>query len=178
MKTETDLRYPIGKFVYSGPATAEQCSIWIHEIAALPTLLAEVLEGLTQEQLDTPYREGGWTPRQVTHHLADSHINSYVRFKLALTEEMPVIKPYEEQLWAELPDSSLPVEVSLRLLMSLHKRWTVLLRSLGEQDLARTLLHPESGEHTVESLIGLYAWHGLHHVAHIADLREREGWNK
>ena len=133
--------------------------------------------GLTPEQLDTPYRPGGWTVRQVVHHVPDSHINSYVRFKLALTEEEPTIKPYDEARWAKLADTATtPVEVSLTLLDSLHSRWVPLLQSLTEADFARQFRHPELGMVRLDRNLALYAWHGKHHVAHITSLRERMGW--
>ncbi|MFD2612946.1 YfiT family bacillithiol transferase [Paenibacillus gansuensis] len=177
MKSGLDLRYPIGTFESKGPVSAAQRGEWLESISALPGLVRQAVEGLTEEQLDTPYRPEGWTVRQVVHHLADSHMNSFIRFKLALTEEEPVIKPYEEQLWAELPDAKqLPVDISLRLLDSLHNRWTTLLHSLGESEWQRTLRHPASGMHTLEHMLGMYAWHGRHHTAQITGLLERNGW--
>lgn len=134
----------------------------------MPSRLSSSVQGLGDNQLNTPYREGGWTIRQVVHHLADSHINSYVRFRLALTEDTPTIRPYEESLWAELPDAkSLPLKPSLDLLDGLHNRWTMLLRHMTEQDFQRRLLHPELGELSLAWMLGLYAWHGRHHLAHI-----------
>jgi hypothetical protein len=150
----------------------------IEQIAATPGKLRIAVAGLDRAQLDTPYREGGWTVRQVIHHVPDSHLNAYVRLKLALTEDGPVIRPYDEALWAALEDSrQTPVEVSLTLLDSLHARWVTLLRSLGADDFRRTLRHPDhSGILTVDWLTALYAWHGRHHVAHVTSLRERLGW--
>ena len=143
-----------------------------------PAELRAAVHGLSPEQLDTPYRLEGWTVRQVVHHLPDSHMNSFIRFKLALTEEEPTIKPYDEDLWARLGDvRNTPVEVSLRLLESLHQRWVVLLRSLGDEDWPRKFRHPELGVMSLERNLALYAWHGRHHVAHITALRERMGWN-
>ncbi|MDN3017924.1 putative metal-dependent hydrolase [Paenibacillus sp. BSR1-1] len=164
---EMDQRYPIGKFQYDGEITPDVVECWINEIEALPGLLQDAVNGLNDRQLDTPYRSEGWTVRQVVHHLADSHMNAYIRFKLALTEKTPVIKPYDEGKWAELPDSSLPVEISLSLLEALHSRWVHLLRNLRLDDLEMKFIHPESGEVTVGKNIGIYSWHGKHHLAHI-----------
>ena len=173
----TDLRYPIGKFNLEGEITPDQRQKWIDEIAAAPAQLRVAVEGLSPAQLETPYRPGGWTVRQVVHHLPDSHLNSYVRFKLALTEPEPTIKPYEQERWAELSDArTAPIEISLALLESLHQRWVLLLRSLTPADLARTFRHPELGLRTLDATVGLYAWHGRHHIAHITSLREQMGW--
>lgn len=169
-------KYPIGKFQYDGEITDQVTEAWIQEIEDLPKLLRFSVEKLNQEQLDTPYRSGGWTIRQVVHHLADSHMNAYVRFKLALTEEKPTIKPYDEGKWAELPDSKLPIEISLAILDALHQRWVTLLRSLSNADMKRTFIHPESGEVSIGKNIGIYAWHGKHHLAHITSLSSRQGW--
>lgn len=171
-----DLRYPIGKFNYEGEPTAELLERWIKEIEELPCELKEAVKGLNDEQLDTSYRSEGWTIRQVVHHIADSHLNSYTRFKLTLTENTPTIKLYEEGKWAELPDSKLPVDVSLKLIEALHSRWVFLLRSLKQDELEKTFQHPESGVVKLSINIGIYAWHGLHHVAHITSLRDRLGW--
>jgi DinB superfamily len=172
-----DLRYPIGPFAFEGPLTDGQRQRFIDQIAEAPAKLCAAVEGLSPQQLDTPYRPGGWTVRQVVHHLPDSHLNSYVRFKLALTEEGPTIKPYYEDRWAELEDARhAPLNISLTLLESLHRRWVMLLRSLAEKDFARTFLHPELGVMSLEKNLSLYAWHGRHHVAHIMSLRERSGW--
>ncbi len=161
-----DLRYPIGKF--DGEGELRQ---WIDEIAAAPAQLRAAVQGLSPQQLDTPYRPGGWTVRQVVHHVPDSHLNCYVRFRLALTEDEPTIKPYDEGRWASLVDArTAPVEVSLALLESLHERWVMLLRSLTPSDWKRTFRHPELGVVTLERTAGLYAWHGRHHVAHIKNL--------
>ena len=173
-----DPRYPIGKFNWSGSSTAEERSRFIDEIAAVPQLMRSAAAGLNSSQLDTPYREGGWTVRQVVHHVPDSHMNSYIRFKLALTEHEPTIKPYNEAVWAELTDArTAPIEPSLNLLEGLHHRWTLLLRSLSGEDVKRKFYHPELGVVTIEQYIALYAWHGKHHVAHITSLRERQGWH-
>ena len=174
----TELSYPIGKFKWEGDATAEQRQQLIDEIAGTPARVRAAVEGLSAEQLETPYRPGGWTVRQVVHHIADSHLNSYVRFRLALTEDEPTIKPYHEDRWAELDDArTAPLEVSLALLESLHERWVRLLKSLKAEDFARTFRHPDMGVVSLDKNVGLYAWHGRHHVAHITGLRERMGWN-
>jgi hypothetical protein len=166
-----DVRYPIGTFQLEGDINKTLTNQWIEEIAILPYKLREAVSGLRDEQLDIPYREGGWKIRQVVHHIADSHMNAYIRFKLALTEDSPVIKPYEEGRWAELEDSKLPVEVSLTLIESIHTRLVELLKSLNEEELKRTFVHPESGIVSVEKNIGLYAWHGNHHLAHITNAK-------
>lgn len=173
----TDLRYPIGKFTYNGPPTPEQRQELLNAIAQAPTNLRAALKGLSEKQLDTPYRPEGWTVRQVTHHVPDSHLNAYLRFKLALTEEEPTITPYAEDRWAQLADTrATPVEISLTLLDSLHDRWVRLLRSLQPEDWKRTFRHPELGLVSLEKNLSLYAWHGRHHVAHITALRQRSGW--
>ena len=170
-------RYPIGRFNATGVITPNQREAFIAAITALPGQMRQAVQGLTDEQLNTPYRHGGWTIRQVVHHVADSHMNSYIRFRLALTEEAPTIKPYEEALWAELPDAkNEPVEVSLALLEALHYRWVVLLQSLTKPEWQRVFIHPVSGETTLIKVAGLYAWHGRHHLAHILNLRELYGW--
>ena len=172
-----DLRYPVGKFNMPAEVTDEQRERFIGEIAETPALLRRAVEGLSPERLDTPYRPGGWTVRQVVHHVPDSHLNSYVRFKLALTEDEPVIKPYMEDRWAELPDTRrTPIEVSLSLLESLHERWVTLLKTLSAAELERAFRHPELGLVKLKNNIALYAWHGRHHVAHITGLRRRMGW--
>lgn len=172
-----DPRFPIGKFHYEGSPSAEQRQQFIADIAQAPVALRTSVDGLSQQQLDTPYRDGGWTVRQVVHHVPDSHMNAYIRFKLALTEEEPTIKPYAEDRWAELADTkSTPIEVSLTMLDSLHDRWVRLLRSLGPTDWQRTFRHPELGAMTLEKSLALYAWHGRHHVTHITALRSRNNW--
>lgn len=172
-----DLRYPIGKFSVEGEITPDRREDWISQIAEAPSLLRSALGGLSDEQLATPYRPSGWTLRQLAHHMADSHMNSYVRFRLALTEDEPTIKPYHEDRWAELDDArTAPVEVSLALLDSLHARWVLLLGSLADADWKRTFRHPERGLMTLERNLALYAWHGRHHIAHVTGLRERKGW--
>jgi hypothetical protein len=174
---DVELRFPVGRFQPPQVISPAQRSLWIAEIAALPANLQQAVAGLRDSQLDTPYRPGGWTVRQVTHHLADSHINSYCRFRLALTEHAPVIKPYDEAAWAELPDAkTAPLAPSLDLLSGLHRRWTILLTSLDDAAFARPFTHPEMGEIRIDWTLGLYAWHSRHHVAHINALRRREGW--
>jgi hypothetical protein len=173
----TDLRYPIGKFSYEGSLTEDQKQKFLDEIAHAPADLRSAVNGLSDQQLDTPYRPEGWTVRQVAHHVPDSHLNAYVRFKLALTEEEPTIKPYAEDRWAKLPDTqATPVEISLALMDSLHDRWVRLLRSLQPEDWKRTFRHPELGVMNLEKTLALYAWHGRHHVAHITGLRQRNSW--
>ncbi|MDM5337301.1 bacillithiol transferase BstA [Fictibacillus enclensis] len=171
-----DLRYPIGLFNMNQEITSKEINQWTSDIESAPQELKKAVKNLNDLQLDTPYRPGGWTVRQVVHHLADSHLNSYIRFKLALTEENPVIKPYEEALWAELPDSRLPIDISLPLLENLHARWAVLLKSLSPHDLTKTFTHPDSGVVTLAQNIGLYSWHGRHHIYHVTSLCTREGW--
>ena len=176
-KSEPDLRYPIGRFRPPGEITAEERAAWIQELHDLPSNLKKAISGLTEAQLRTPYRPGGWTVLQLIHHLADSHINMYTRVRLALTEEVPTIKPYNEAAWAELPDAhEFPTEPSLLILEGLHARLVSLLRSLSNSDLCRTYRHPELGEMSLQSTIALYAWHSRHHVAHVTELRRREGW--
>jgi uncharacterized damage-inducible protein DinB len=173
----TDQRYPIGKFHFDGPTTKEQKEAMIDQIAEAPSNLRAAVKDLSDAQLDTPYRPDGWTVRQVAHHVPDSHLNAYVRFKLALTEDEPTIKPYAEDRWARLADTqATPIEVSLAMLDNLHDRWVRLLRSLQPEDWKRTFRHPELGLVSLERNLALYAWHGRHHVAHITSLRERNGW--
>lgn len=172
------LRYPVGPFdMKSEPSEAERPQL-IEQIAEAPASLRAAVEGLSGEQLDTPYRPGGWTVRQVVHHVPDSHLHSYIRFKLALTEEEPTIRPYMEDRWAMLEDSRItPLGVSLSLLEALHERWVLLLRSLRSEDFRRTFRHPDLGLVTLNKNLALYAWHGRHHVAHITSLSERLGWS-
>lgn len=172
-----DLIYPIGRF--ARPAVVDEAfrQSSIAAIAALPGLLRTAVAGLDEQQLDTPYREGGWTVRQVVHHVPDSHMNAYIRFRLALTEEEPTIKTYDQELWAALPDArTAPVEVSLDLVDGLHARWIALLRGLTPPDLQKRFLHPEMGPVDLDTMLALYAWHGRHHAAHITTLRTRRGW--
>lgn len=171
---ETDPRYPVGKF---DPAVYSDREKNVSTITDLPTKLRAAVASLTDEQLDTPYRDGGWTLRQTVHHIADSHINSLCRFKLALTEdEPPTIKPYAEDRWAELADNKLPVDVSLAIINGIHQRWAEMLNAMTEADFGREFVHPDTGKWTLERVLGLYAWHSLHHTAHITSTRERYGW--
>jgi len=174
-----DPRYPIGPFAYEGPLRPDRRFDCIARIAAAPSTLRQSVAGLTDAQLDTPYRDGGWTVRQVVHHVPDSHLNAYTRFRLTLTEPTPTIKPYLEHLWAELPDArSEPVEISLALLEALHRRWVPLLRSLGRAEWELKFVHPERGrEWSLDEALAMYAWHGEHHTAHVTRLRDRMGWN-
>jgi hypothetical protein len=175
--SDLELRYPVGKFQAPKNISAGDRAKWIDEIENLPRELAEAVKGLNEQQLDTPYRPGGWSVRQVVHHLPDSHMNSYVRVRLALTEDCPKIKAYAEDRWAELADAKGgSVDLSLSLLAALHARWVILFRSLGEKEFARTMHHPEHGELRLDGLLAMYAWHGRHHVAHIVNLRRRSGW--
>jgi uncharacterized damage-inducible protein DinB len=172
-----DLRYPIGPFSPDSNPTPESRAHHIEQIAGLPAKMRMAIRGLSPDQLDTPYREGGWTVRQVAHHVPDSHMNAYVRFKLALTENIPTIKPYEEGAWARLRDSEVTsIEVSLNLLEALHIRWVNLLRAMKADDFNRKLNHPESGVQTLDRMLALYSWHGNHHLAHVTGLRERMKW--
>jgi hypothetical protein len=181
MKTisEETLRYPVGKLDFNSSATEKEIQQWISDIENLPLQLGKAVKGLNDIQLNTPYRDGGWTVRQVVHHVADSHLNAYIRMKLALTEDNPTIKPYLEKLWAEMEDSkNLPVEISLSILAPLHTRMVYMLKKVSREELERTLYHPESKrEMSLKFLIALYAWHGRHHVAHITELRKRMKWN-
>jgi uncharacterized damage-inducible protein DinB len=173
----SDLRYPIGKFSFEGSVNEEQRKKLIDDIEQAPARLRAAVQDLSPQQIDTPYRPEGWTVRQVVHHVPDSHMNAYTRFKLALTEDEPTIKPYMEDRWARLDDTqSTPLEVSLALLDSLHNRWVRLLRSLKPADWKRTFRHPELGLMPLEKNLALYAWHGRHHVAHITALKERMKW--
>jgi hypothetical protein len=173
----TDPRYPIGKVSYQGPLAEDQRKKLIDEIEKAPASLRAAVNGLSPAQIETPYRDGGWTIRQVVHHVPESHMNAYVRFKLALTEDGPTIKPYKEDLWAETPDvKSTPLETSLVMLDSLHDRWVRLLRSLSPADWSKSFHHPELGVVPLEKSLAIYAWHGRHHVAHITELRRKMGW--
>lgn len=173
-----DPRFPIGKFTYSGMATDEERQRRIGDIGALPGLLRAAVQDLSSAQLETPYREGGWTVRQVVHHVPESHMNAYIRFKLALTENTPTVKPYDEARWATTGEvQTTPVEVSLTLLDALHYRWVQLLRSMQSGDFDRKLNHPEMGVLTLDQVLALYSWHGRHHTAHVNSLRDRMGWN-
>jgi uncharacterized damage-inducible protein DinB len=163
----TDLQYPVGRFTLPESSTAEQRQQWILEIARTPQEFRAAVSGLSEEQLDTPYRPGGWTVRQVVHHVPDSHMNAFIRFKLALTEDQPTIKPYDEARWATLADAALAIEPSLDLLEALHIRWVRLLQTMSELDYQRTFMHPESGAWRLDQYLAQYAWHGRHHTAHI-----------
>jgi len=171
------IRYPVGDFAIDPELTVAKRKQWLEQMAEMPEKLGAALSGLDDKQLGTPYREGGWTPQQVVHHLADAHVNGFVRFKLALTEDLPSIKTYEETLWAETADGRhAPAEMSLRLLAALHQRWIILLESLSETQFACAFGHPQRGVMTIDKAIQLYAWHGIHHTAHITGLRARRGW--
>jgi uncharacterized damage-inducible protein DinB len=172
-----DLRYPIGPFDWKREVTADEVATAIEEIGGMAQRLSAAVSALGDEQLDTPYRPGGWTVRQVVHHLPDSHLNAYLRFRLALTEEEPAIRPYEEKRWAELADArTAPVSASLRLLAALHERWTRLMRAMEPGDFRRAYLHPEIGRVPLDQAAVQYAWHGRHHTAQIIALRQRNGW--
>jgi uncharacterized damage-inducible protein DinB len=172
-----DIRYPVGKYTPPKPIDESHLTRWIGEIEGAPRMFRQAVAGLSDEQLDTPYRPGGWTVRQVVHHVPDSHLNAYIRFKLALTEQEPTIKPYAESEWAKLEDGRTgSVDVSLTLLEALHTRWARVLRAMALADFERTLNHPENGVLRLDYMLGMYAWHGHHHTAHITSLRERMGW--
>ncbi|MBC7422449.1 MAG: putative metal-dependent hydrolase [Ferruginibacter sp.] len=172
-----DLRYPIGRFE-PRPFTVAQLEEWILDIKYLPNLLENAVLNLDEHQLETPYRPDGWTVKQVVHHVADSHMNAYIRFKLGLTEFNPVIKPYDEAAWALLSDTNnLPINLSLTLLFALHTRWVEVLKHISKAEWDRTVYHPEQKkEITLWNLLGLYSWHGRHHTMHITNLRERNNW--
>lgn len=170
-----DLRYPVGKFD-KATIGSERRAESIQTIVDLPVNIAVAVDGLTDEQLDTPYRPGGWTVRQTIHHVADSHMNAYCRFKLALTEDTPTIKPYHEDRWAELADSELPIDASLKIIDGVHRRWASLLNEMTADDFEKGVDHPESGRWTLDGFVAMYCWHSRHHTAHITRLRERENW--
>ncbi len=172
-----DLRYPIGKFQPQESYSADEIKTNIARIEALPGKLETAVKGLTDQQLDTPYRDGGWTVRQVVHHVPDSHVNAYIRTKWTLSEATPLIKAYDEKTWAETPETKLPPQISLTLLTSLHAKWVELLKRIPPQDLKKEFTHPETGKNvSLERMIATYAWHGEHHLAHITSLKERMGW--
>jgi uncharacterized damage-inducible protein DinB len=174
----TDLRFPIGKAQFETEMTDARRAELISQIESAPVALREAVRWLSEEQLETPYRPDGWTLRQVVHHLPDSHMNSYTRFKLALTEDSPTIRPYDEAAWAEMPEArTAPLSLSLDLLEALHGRWALMLRSMTPADFARSFNHPEIGQVSLDQALSLYAWHGRHHVAHITSLRRRMGWD-
>jgi DinB superfamily len=175
--TETeDLRYPIGRFTPPASSDPSARAELISILRLLPSTLQTAISGLNQAQLDTPYREGGWTVRQLVHHIADSHANAYVRTKLALTEDWPTIKPYDEAAWARLADSRLPIDGSLEMIGALHERWVTLLESLSDADFQRGYNHPENGRQNLATMLAIYAWHSRHHTAHITNLRSRHNW--
>lgn len=177
MASDETLRYPVGRFKMPSATPPEQRAQFVREITAAPARLRAAVTGLTDAQLDTPYRGGGWTIRQVVHHVPDSHLNAYVRFKLGLTEAEPTIKTYEEARWAELPEAKTgPIDMSLALLDSVHERWLACIHALPHDAFARTFRHPELGLMSLDQLLALYAWHGRHHVAHITALKQRRGW--
>lgn len=169
MEIMSDPRFPVGPFTFSPFGSESERQTAIAEIRDLPRNLKEALRNLGPDQLDHPYREGGWTVRQLVHHVADSHMNGYIRFRLGLTEDRPTVKPYEEKAWAELPDSKLPVEHSVAILENLHHRWTVMLELTPTEAFSRVLFHPDNGEMSLDKVLQMYAWHGRHHVAHIVN---------
>ncbi|MEM8556356.1 MAG: YfiT family bacillithiol transferase [Bacteroidota bacterium] len=172
-----DLRYPIGPFGHDGPVLPPQRAVWIDDLAALPADLRRAAESLSDAQLDTRYREHGWTLRQVIHHVADSHLNAYVRFCWSLTEDTPTIKPYDENAWAQVPLYAGPIAPSLGFLAALHARWVVLLRGLDEAAWARQFHHPATDTtHRLDMTLGTYVWHGRHHLAHLTTTIDRHGW--
>ncbi|MBA4198538.1 MAG: metal-dependent hydrolase [Chitinophaga sp.] len=172
-----DARYPIGKYEPQ-PYSEEQRDKWLLDIKLLPQAIEYAVQNLDEHQLNTPYRDGGWTVKQLVHHVADSHMNAYIRFKLGLTEDNPTIKPYEEKKWAALPDNDLvPINISITLLHALHQRWYATIKDLTEEDYKRNVVHPEHGRQmSLWFLLGMYAWHSKHHTAHIVSLRERNNW--
>jgi len=172
-----DLRYPVGKYTRPERLSPDEREAGIAAIATVPGALRAAVAGLSDAQLDTPYRPGGWTVRQVVHHVPDSHANAYTRFKLGLTEDAPTIRPYDEKLWAEQPEAkSAPVAPSLAFLEALHGRWVMALSAIRPEEWERTVVNPETGRYTLDQLLAMYVWHGRHHVAHITELRRREGW--
>jgi uncharacterized damage-inducible protein DinB len=176
MQDLVDLRYPIGRFSAPVASSPDSRSVHIQTLRQLPARLRAAVDGLSDAELDTPYREGGWTVRQVVHHVFDSHANCYIRFKLALTEDWPTIKPYDESAWAELTDSGLPVDGSLTLIDGLHARWVALLEAMTEDDFEKGFIHPQQGRQKLATTLALYDWHSRHHTAHITGLRARQGW--
>ena len=176
MTEENDLRYPVGRFNAAESATPAARAGNLETLKRAPERLRAAVSGLSDRQLDTPYREGGWTIRQVVHHLADSHANAYIRVKLALTEDWPTVKPYDEAAWARLADSRGSIEGSLAMFATLHERWVALMASLNEEDFQKGFMHPALGRQTMDASLGMYAWHSRHHTAHITSLRARQGW--
>ena len=175
--TEPDLRYPIGKHVPVASLTPAERAACIAQIAAAPESFRRAVAGLTDSQLDTPYRPGGWTVRQLAHHVPDSHMNAYIRFKLGLTEDTPAIKTYEEKDWAITPETAAPIAMSLDLLTALHVRWVTLLRGMTAADFSSAIKHPDWGKPSLDAMLAMYAWHGRHHTAHVTGLRQRMGWD-
>jgi hypothetical protein len=172
-----DLSYPIGKWQFTPNMNAEHRAALIQQIVEAPAQFKAAVKGLTDQQLDTPYRPGGWTVRQLVHHLPDSHLNAYIRFKWALTENAPPIKAYDEKAWAETPEvNTTPVGCSLAILASLHERWVTLMKAMSDAEWQRTIEHPENGAMSLEKLLAIYSWHGRHHTAHVTELRKRNGW--
>lgn len=171
-----DLRFPLGEFDKNIQITPLMREEFIKKILNLHDDLARAVSGLSENGLETPYRPGGWTVKQTIHHIADSHINAFIRFKLALTEEIPTIRPYFEDRWAELPDSRMPIDVSMQIIKAIHLRWAKILMAMSEEDFQRKLIHPDSGEWTLEQFLALYDWHSRHHTAHITRVRARNGW--
>jgi hypothetical protein len=176
MSDQADPRFPVGKFKPVPNPGRDIRSQAIADLSALPSRIRDAVKGLGDEQLDTPYRDGGWTVRQVVHHVADSHMNGLVRVKLALTEDSPTIKPYKENLWADLPDAKLPIELSLRIIDGVHQRIDAIVAGMRDADFQRTFVHPENGFTPLDTWVQLYGWHSRHHVAHITELRKRKGW--
>jgi uncharacterized damage-inducible protein DinB len=171
------LQYPVGRFARPESFTADQRNAAIETIAALPANIRTAVRGLNAEQINTPYRPDGWTVREVVHHVADSHLNAYTRFKLGLTEDVPTVKPYNESAWAKLDDTrTTPIDVSLSLLDALHDRWSRVLRAMSPSEFARKIMHPENGPMTLDQLLAMYDWHSRHHTAHITNLRSRNNW--
>jgi hypothetical protein len=177
MTTTSDLSFPVGVFTAVLPATPQVRAAALEHIASLPSRMRAAVGGLSEAQLDTPYRPGGWSVRQLVHHVADSHMNAYIRFKLALAENTPTIKPYDQEVWAAMPDSRLPPEVSLAIIDGVHARWTELIRALSDEQFRRTFLHPElPEEQSLDRQVQHYGWHSRHHLTHITELRRRQGW--
>jgi len=176
MSDTQDPRFPVGRFKPIANPAPKVLRESVAQLSALPARMRAAVDGLTDAQLDTPYRDGGWTVRQVVHHVADSHMNGLVRVKLALTEDSPTIKPYKEARWAEMPDAKLPIELSLRIIDGLHARLDAIVAGMSEADYARTFVHPENGLTPLSTWVQLYGWHSRHHVAHITELRRRKGW--
>ena len=176
MTMTVDLSYPVGRFDFTAARSADTRRAAIDDIASLPAKMRQAVNGLTDARLDTPYRPGGWTVRQLVHHVADSHMNGFIRTKLALTEDNPTIKPYDQDAWSALPDTRLPIEISLSILDAVHQRWATVIRSLNDSHFSRTFVHPENGPMTIDTQIHQYGWHSRHHVAHVTGVRQREGW--